>query len=82
MCVSCREMKNKKELIRIVRSPEGAVSVDESGKASGRGAYLCKSPGCIEIAIKRRIIEKNLNVADCGELMLSLAAGCAENGQS
>ena len=48
MCVACREGKPKKELIRIVRSQEGAVSVDVTGKAPGRGAYICKSQACFE----------------------------------
>lgn len=57
-CVGCREMKAKKELIRVVRSPEGAVSLDFKGKAPGRGAYLCPDPACLAKARKSRALER------------------------
>ncbi|MGN0792280.1 MAG: RNase P modulator RnpM [Christensenellales bacterium] len=60
MCVGCREMKPKKELLRIVRSPEGEVSVDRTGKASGRGAYICPSEECLNKAEKIRALERAL----------------------
>lgn len=63
MCVGCREMKPKKELIRIVRSPEGAISVDKTGKASGRGAYICKSTACLDRARKIKALERALEHA-------------------
>jgi predicted RNA-binding protein YlxR (DUF448 family) len=50
-CIACREVKPKRELIRIVRTPDGTVIVDETGKASGRGAYLCRARACWERAI-------------------------------
>ena len=62
MCVGCREMKPKKELLRIVRSPEGEVSVDRTGKASGRGAYICPVLACFKKARKSKRLESNLNV--------------------
>ncbi len=46
MCIGCREMKNRNELIRIVRTPDGAVVLDKTGKTSGRGAYICKDVNC------------------------------------
>ncbi len=52
MCVGCREMKPKKELLRVVRSPEGAVSIDTTGRKPGRGAYVCRSAECLKRAIK------------------------------
>ena len=52
-CVACRAHKPKKELIRVVRTPEGEVKVDPTGKANGRGAYCCNSDDCIKKAIKR-----------------------------
>ena len=58
MCVGCREMKPKRELVRIVCSKEGAVSVDETGKAPGRGAYVCPIRGCLERAVKSRALER------------------------
>ena len=60
MCVSCREMQPKKELVRIVRTPEGAVVLDTTGRANGRGAYLCKKSACLEKAIKSRALERAL----------------------
>ena len=47
MCVGCRQMKEKPKLIRVVRSPEGEVSLDDRGKKPGRGAYLCLDPACL-----------------------------------
>lgn len=58
MCLGCREMKPKKELLRVVRSPEGEVSLDPTGRKSGRGAYVCKSADCLQRAIKQRQIER------------------------
>jgi hypothetical protein len=60
MCVSCREMQPKKELMRVVRTPEGAVLLDITGRANGRGAYLCKKSACLEKAIKSRALERAL----------------------
>ncbi|MCQ2419584.1 MAG: YlxR family protein [Clostridia bacterium] len=57
-CVGCREMKLKKELIRVVKSPEGELSLDFKGKAPGRGAYLCPNPECLKKAIKSRSLER------------------------
>ena len=58
MCVGCREMKPKKELLRVVRSPEGAVSIDVTGRKPGRGAYVCHSAECLKRAIKQRQLER------------------------
>lgn len=60
-CLGCREMKPKKELIRVVRSPEGTVSVDLRGKASGRGAYVCPNRECLKRAIKSRALARTLD---------------------
>ena len=57
-CLGCREMKPKKELVRIVRSPEGDIYLDFKGKASGRGAYICPNADCLKKAIKAKAIEK------------------------
>ncbi len=58
MCIGCQEMHRKKELIRIVKSPQGEFSVDTVGKKPGRGAYLCKKRDCLEKAIKEKKLEK------------------------
>ena len=60
MCVGCREMKEKKSLIRVVRSPEGEVSLDPTGKKSGRGAYVCREGECLARALKQRQLERQL----------------------
>ncbi len=57
-CVGCREHKPKPELIRVVRSPEGGVSLDFKGKKPGRGAYLCPDPECLKRARKSRALER------------------------
>ena len=57
-CLGCREMKPKKELIRVVRSPEGEISLDFKGKANGRGAYICPNAACLQKAIKGRALER------------------------
>ena len=59
-CLGCRESKNKDELIRIVRSPEGEVSVDLTGKKNGRGAYLCRQASCLQKAVKSRALGRAL----------------------
>lgn len=68
MCTGCSEMKPKKELIRVVKSPEGEVSVDLTGKKSGRGAYVCKSVECLEKSFKTRRLSRNLDTAISEEI--------------
>lgn len=60
MCVGCREMKDKKELVRIVKSPEGDIQVDTTGKKPGRGAYVCPHQECLNTAIKKKALQKAL----------------------
>lgn len=62
-CVACQEMRPKRELIRIVRSPEGEVSIDLTGKKSGRGAYLCGQSSCFKLAKKSKAFDRALQVA-------------------
>ena len=57
-CVGCREMKDKRALIRAVKSPQGEVSLDFTGKKPGRGAYVCKSADCLRAARKARRLER------------------------
>lgn len=59
-CLGCREQKAKKDLIRVVRSPEGEISLDFRGKASGRGAYVCPQADCLKKAIRARALERAL----------------------
>ena len=57
-CVGCREMRQKKELVRVVKSPEGVISLDFRGKAPGRGAYLCPDAACLAKAKKKKALER------------------------
>ncbi|MBE5787588.1 MAG: YlxR family protein [Clostridiales bacterium] len=72
MCVGCREMKPKRELIRVVRSPEGAVSMDPTGRKPGRGAYVCKSADCLKRALKQKQLERAFECALGEETSASL----------
>ena len=60
-CVGCREMKEKKALIRLVKPPEGPVSLDFKGKLPGRGAYVCPNPECLKRARKSRALERSFS---------------------
>lgn len=62
-CISCRDTKSKRELLRVVRTPDGHVLIDATGKKSGRGAYLCARRSCWENAIKRRRLEQEFDLA-------------------
>jgi len=62
-CISCRETKSKRELLRVVRTPDGHVAIDATGKKSGRGAYLCARRSCWENAIKKHRLEQEFEVA-------------------
>ena len=59
LCVGCQEPHNKRDMIRIVKSPEGEFSVDTTGKKSGRGAYICRNIECFNSAVKQRRLEKS-----------------------
>lgn len=58
MCLACREMKGKKEMIRIVKNKDGDIFLDFSGKAAGRGAYLCNQQECVQKLRKQRLINR------------------------
>ena len=62
-CVGCRTMKDKKALVRIVKTPEGEICVDATGKKSGRGAYVCRDPQCLKKARKSRALDRMLEVS-------------------
>ena len=63
MCTGCREMKDKKELLRILRSETGEILLDETGKRNGRGAYLCRNPECLRKARKSHGLERSLKLS-------------------
>lgn len=60
MCVGCREMKPKKELLRVVKRPTGEIALDSTGKLSGRGAYVCPSEACLNRAVKQKQLDRAL----------------------
>ena len=61
-CIGCGEMKNKKEMIRVIKTPEENIIIDVTGKKNGRGAYICKSVECFQKAVKSRGLERSLKV--------------------
>ena len=61
-CMGCRERKNKRDMIRVVRQTNGEVSLDFSGKLNGRGAYICPDPECLKKARKAKSLERSLEV--------------------
>ena len=77
-CLGCREMKPKTELVRVVRSPAGNVSVDLRGKAPGRGAYVCPSADCLKKALRSKALSRSLGVEIPPEIYDTLAAQMEE----
>ncbi len=82
ICVGCREKKPKRELIRLVRTPEGEIRLDPGGKISGRGAYICKDETCLQKALKGRRLEKNLEQTLSEELIVDITAMLLSEGES
>ena len=62
-CVGCQEMKSKLELIRVIKTPEGEVTLDTTGRMNGRGAYLCKNSDCLKKLRKTKGLERSLKIA-------------------
>lgn len=61
-CIGCREMKNKKEMLRVIKTPQKTVELDNTGRKNGRGAYICFSKECLEAAIKNKGLERSLKM--------------------
>ena len=78
MCVGCHEMKPKKELLRVVKPAEGDCAIDRTGKASGRGAYVCADPECLKKARKSKALERALEAAISPEMFDVLAEQIAQ----
>ncbi len=74
-CVGCRTMRPKSELLRIVRSPEGEVTFDPTGKKAGRGAYICNDPECLKKAIKSRGLSRAFEAEIPDEVFGILSSG-------
>ena len=79
MCTGCREHKPKKELIRVVRSPEGEVSVDLTGRKPGRGAYICRNEECLRKAQKSKQLERVFEASMAKEVYDRLAQEIRES---
>ena len=62
-CVGCQEMKSKKDLVRVLKTPEDELIIDATGRKNGRGAYLCRSMECFELAIKNKGLERSLKTS-------------------
>ena len=71
-CIACREVKDKRELIRIVRTPDQTIMIDENGKAPGRGAYICRQRACWEKGLSKDVIGRALKVSISEEAMVRL----------
>ena len=78
-CVNCRESKRKSELLRIVRTPEGNFAIDFTGKANGRGAYICKNENCAAETKKRRKLDKSFKIALPNEIYDEILAAVTES---
>jgi predicted RNA-binding protein YlxR (DUF448 family) len=77
-CVACRQQRAKRELVRIVRTPEGMIEIDPRGKQSGRGAYLCPDSQCWEAAVKTGILGRALKCEVTAEQVAELRAKAGE----
>ena len=71
-CIGCNEKKNKNELIRIVRDKEGNITIDKTGRANGRGAYICDTVECLEKTIKSKKLEKTFEMKVSEEIYNNL----------
>lgn len=81
VCIGCRQKMEKKELVRVVRTPDGEVVLDSTGKKSGRGAYLCRKQDCFKKAIKGNRLEKNLQTPVDESLLNDLAVLLVNNNE-
>lgn len=81
MCTGCGEMKPKRELIRVVRSPEGEISLDKTGRSPGRGAYVCPDAECLKKARKSKRIERVFSVSIPEEVYDALEKELGKNGE-
>ena len=82
MCVACREMRAKKDLMRVVRTAEGVLVLDRTGKLSGRGAYLCRDAACMAKAIKTRALERALEAPMTEQLPAALESEIGNDGSA
>ena len=79
-CVGCGEMKGKKEMLRVLKTPEGEICLDTTGKKNGRGAYICRQKECLQKAIKNKGLERSLKMSIPSEVYDSLEKELDELG--
>ncbi|MBR2527248.1 MAG: YlxR family protein [Blautia sp.] len=79
-CIGCREMKSKKEMIRVLRTEAGGIGLDDTGRKNGRGAYLCRNPECFRLAKKNHGLERSLKMPIPDEIYDSLEKEMMEIG--
>ncbi len=74
-CIGCGEMKNKREMIRVIKTPEDTIELDSTGRKNGRGAYMCYSKDCLQAAIKNKGLERSLKMKIPSEVYDKLLKG-------
>ena len=79
--MACRTVRDKKDLVRLVRTPEGEIRIDPTGKQSGRGSYLCRAPECLRVAQKRKSLDRAFKATVPAEAWARLEAALAEVGE-
>ena len=82
MCIACREMKPKKEMLRVVKNADGEIFVDRTGKAAGRGAYVCDGEECLKKLADKKLLHKAFSTnVDCGVYQNIGESGFGNNGK-
>ena len=80
-CIGCGQMKNKREMIRVIKTPEGEILLDATGRKNGRGAYLCPSGECLKKAVKNKGLERSFKMAIPKEIYENLEKEMETLGQ-
>ncbi|NLJ56449.1 MAG: YlxR family protein [Firmicutes bacterium] len=78
LCLGCRTMKNKRELLRVVRTPQGEIELDVTGKKAGRGAYICPHADCLQKALRSKALEKSLRTTLAEDILQLLREKLAD----
>lgn len=81
-CTGCGESKPKRELVRVVRSPEGEISIDKTGKKNGRGAYICPNPVCLKKAKKAKRLDRSFEMQVPDEIYEQLEKELSTDGDA
>lgn len=80
-CIGCGEMKSKREMIRVLKTPEGEITLDNTGRKNGRGAYMCQSSECLKKAIKGKGLERSFKMTIPKEVYQGLAKEMEQLGE-